>query len=1636
MLNLNRIIKKCFLFQFILIWIPNIIESYDYCIKLRVNGTGFQQIISDYFDVENYAPFKIHINNGEVQILKDRKVLVEKSNYDIKLEWDHPNDNLTYMFANISSIVSATVSNMFNGSCNVSYMFYNCINLDNITIESKFSHSLKDASYSFYNCTSLKLFNFKNLTIDYINMSYMFYNCINLFSIIYSPINSNIKINDMKYSFYGCSSLTSINLNKFESQNDINISYTFYNCHSLMNVDINNDNFKINDMRYIFYNNTALQSVKGIFNSDIGYNASYSFYNCTNLTNYDFNNILIKPNDMRSMFYNCSELISTIFKLGIDISKINMTKMFFNCHNLVRVDFNIDDHYFYIPNDMHAMFYNCTNLTSLQLNYFSTNEVLDMSYMLYNCINLENFEYNNKLNNYLTKSMRGMFENCVKFTSLTLPNFDTSNVEIMWSMFKGCTGLNFVDLSNFDTSKVTDMESMFEGCTNLESLSLSFNTSKVKYMNKMFKDCFNLKNLSFPNISCDSIGTMQQMFYNCQSLEYLNIFSLKERGQSTIDIFTNASNHFKICIEEHENIPEIFNIIKNVDGISRDCSNNCYEYERVNISEKKYCCPKYKYGDNCYEKCPPKTRTNDNDPNDKICKDFNCSNKFSYSYEQDTCLDQLPNGYFINDTEYKTIDKCHSDCFNCKGKGVKGNTNCTQCNNDLHIYKGNCYDSCLRGNYTEGGKIYCKCFDEKCFKCNEESLAYDLCITCNEKEKYYEKLNENYINDFVNCYKEPEKFFYDSNWNKFSPCFESCKYCTKLGTYESHLCTSCNSNFSFAIQNGYDGNDTIYNCYPNCSYYYFFDENKTYQCTIDPICPPEYRRLINGTRECVKNCSDLKAINKTKEYRKTCYKSCPVPDYLLIKDGNLCRSKCPKFEEPFEMKYDQICVSNCTIMQRKDELCITNYYGNRSNLEIQDKVFYNLIDDMVETFDFKYLNDNISIILEEDNCTHIYEIMTTNCKVSNQKTSTLYLKNCENKLKAYYSIPDEDPLYVLKLDAYREGQTGPTVEYQIFYPLNKRKLEQLDLTICEGDGVSLLVSANITEDEIDMYNKNSGFYNDICYTYTSGSGTDLTLEDRQGDFSNNNKSLCEADCEFVKYHSDLGKAECSCDVKTTAPLISDIKVDKDKLYQFIDLKKLMNFDVMKCYNLLTSISGIKENIGFYVFFPAFVAYFISIIIFYKKDFNLIKYQIKEIVYAKRYLNYFDYVPKAKPINLEPKNKEPIFMTYLKKKNIKLSKNFGNRKTNPIFSKSEIIQNKIEININIEKKSKSKNQIKNNKLKEIKELTEQENEEQNNNDDIIIKKNKINKKKNIFNDDICNEKDNKNSNQNAPPIKSNNNNIKPSKKSKTFNFMETNGENIENDIDLGSDDDKSKPARKLTEKEKQRIKDILKHNENELNDLSYKEALKYDRRTFLQFYFSLLKSKHIFITLLEKRDYNSRIIKLFLCFYSFAFGYAVNALFFSDDTMHKIHEDGGEFNFWYQLPQIIYSTIISYILENFLNYLAFSEEDVINLKKEKVVKHIGRKAKEVLRTLSLKFMLFYIMSLLLLIVFWYYISCFCAVYRNTQYHLIKDTLISFGTSLLYPFGMYLIVPMFRIPSLKGYSKSKQAIYKFSQFLLFF
>ena len=62
--------------------------------------------------------------------------------------------------------------------------------------------------------------------------------------------------------------------------------------------------------------------------------------------------------------------------------------------------------------------------------------------------------------------------------------------------------------------------------------------------------------------------------------------------------------------------------------------------------------------------------------------------------------------------------------------------------------------------------------------------------------------------------------------------------------------------------------------------------------------------------------------------------------------------------------------------------------------------------------------------------------------------------------------------------------------------------------------------------------------------------------------------------------------------------------------------------------------------------------------------------------------------------------------------------------------------------------------------------------------------------------------------------------------------------------------------------------------------------------------------------------------------------------------------------------------------------------------------------------------------------------FDAVYRNTQFLLIKDTLISFGLSLVLPFIIYLIPGLLRIPALTDPEKSKKCLYDLSKILSMF
>ena len=222
---------------------------------------------------------------------------------------------------------------------------------------------------------------------------------------------------------------------------------------------------------------------------------------------------------------------------------------------------------------------------------------------------------------------------------------------------------------------------------------------------------------------------------------------------------------------------------------------------------------------------------------------------------------------------------------------------------------------------------------------------------------------------------------------------------------------------------------------------------------------------------------------------------------------------------------------------------------------------------------------------------------------------------------------------------------------------------------------------------------------------------------------------------------------------------------------------------------------------------------------------------------------------------------------------------------------------------------------------------------------------------------------------------------------------------------------------------------------ELNWLSYEEAIRFDKRENCDYYGALIKSKQIFIfTFCSFNDYNSGIIKKFILFLSFALHYTANAFFFNDDNMHQIFEDKGKFNFKYQISNILYSAIISnFILRIMLQTLVLTDKDILAVKLQATKPMAINMKNQKLKYIKIKYAIFFILNFILLGLFWYYLTCFNAIYKNTQIYLIENTAISFAFSLFYPFVINIFPTIFRGCAIHSKNKNQHCIYKFSQII---
>ena len=689
----------------------------------------------------------------------------------------------------------------------------------------------------------------------------------------------------------------------------------------------------------------------------------------------------------------------------------------------------------------------------------------------------------------------------------------------------------------------------------------------------------------------------------------------------------------------------------------------------------------------------------------------------------------------------------------------------------------------------------------------------------------------------------------------------------------------------------------------------------------------------------------------------------------------LANQLCPE-KLPYEVVETKECVETCSNEEFMNNKCKVNYFSE-NNMDLITNKLRNIVKEIN--------NSTCDVIIDGNNI--IYEITTTKANNDHHNISSINFGECETILKEHYTL---DYLLVFKMDVKLNDSYMTYVDYEVYSPVDKTKL---NLSLCDKTQIEVFVPINldnytnnlynsINQYGFDIFDKNNSFYNDICTPFTSDDGTDMLLSDRQTNYYNESLTLCETSCIYQSYNITNGKAKCQCQVKSEITDIKTISYEKLDVNTFFDIKSFSNIELIKCFKLTFSKYGLQDNYGSIILLFMTSAFISLIIIFNIKK----KPSISRIIRLALKVNKIESPPRkslkmhysAKIIN-DPKD----------------SSKHKEHRNQSRQQQSQTIRHLIEPNIQNDQKSQ--------KRKSVKKLTVQI--------------------RNIGNINLINNENyilNENKNKKTSVEQNKRHTSRVSKKSFT---KKSAGDEI------SVYPIKQVNYNKITEKGADKNIHKEKYNDLELNNLQYKEAIKIDKRTYIQYYCSLIKIKHIILCIFySSNDYNLTSIKISLFIFTFSLYFTVSALFFTDKTMHKIYEDKGIFNITLHLPQIFYSTLITTFLNILIKILALSEKSMMGLKKINNKEKALQKSVELYRCLMIKFNLYYFISLFLLIFFWYYISTFCAVYKNTQIILIESTLTSFTITLIYPFALNLLPGMFRIPALKASKKDKEGLYK--------
>ena len=699
----------------------------------------------------------------------------------------------------------------------------------------------------------------------------------------------------------------------------------------------------------------------------------------------------------------------------------------------------------------------------------------------------------------------------------------------------------------------------------------------------------------------------------------------------------------------------------------------------------------------------------------------------------------------------------------------------------------------------------------------------------------------------------------------------------------------------------------------------------------------------------------------------------------------------------------------------------------------------------IKTENLIYLasNNEGKIEKEDEYKLEIFKLNDTKLQSHNMRKSKLYIpESCLEQMEANENIKlDKKKGIVILVNNYRNKNQNNIADKYFIIRHNSEgsnikyiNSKTFDLSFCNKDPILFEDEENIDDLKynindanpepldidtilygrkfgIDLFDRYSDFLNDICFKFTSEKGTDVTMDSRLEDYYQN-ISFCDdyENSHYLAYNysSKTRKITYRC-----AFGYYKSEEDKSGYLDIIDseLKSLVsisNIKVITCYKKFLNLRDIIRNYGGMVCILVLIIQIICFLIFCFSGIKPIEEKLDILFHIGAQI--LKNIMKMASLNTE---KDNLIDGQPKKLNLwgTIRKIIQKKKEKARLEK-EAKENQVEL-IDVKNVNNPPKKRRSSQLRPSQDLG---------NDINLIKITDINEAKDIIHDEKQTD------NVNSDEKKTNKENKKDGKKQKTVKFAvaETKESIVKNEDKKTNDDDEKKT--KKTQ--------IYEYENDELNELPFKKARKFDKRGFCKYYWNVLVISHIILNVFFRHnDYNLFTVKLGLLFMTFPINLGFNILFYTNKNIKMNYSRALDdlSGFWNNIANTVYSSLLSTTLLIILKFICLTHNSVRVLRKYRDVEFAKKKSICVLRCIKIRLVIYYLLSFAFLAIFGYYILCFCAIFENTQIELVKSTFTSWLISLLYPLAICFITSIFRSLSFKCNNRILYLIKTLMQFL---